>query len=188
MPQLQEIQPTSQLSPITGSKVTQTTAQNFSWRFSCIPPLSTLEQPKEPKLGLKTLWFVSALEEPEEHQHGKFTTIGSPYNIFRCLSCRRFSRRLSFHLSLVTGSKATQTNCTEFQLTLQFHPSPFHSRTAKGTQIRPENTLICLCTRRTGRTQHGKFTIIGSPYNIFRCLSCRRFSRRLSFHLSMVAE
>ena len=98
-------------------------------------------------------------------QHGKFTIIGSPYNIFRCLSSKRFSRRLSFHLSLVAGNT---NNCTEFQLTLQFHPSPFHIRTAKGTQIRPENTLIRLCTRRTRRTQHGKFTIIGSPYTIFR--------------------
>ena len=51
-------------------------------------------------------------------------------------------------------------------------------------------SLLCFrrMFRRIRRTQHGKFIIIGSPYNIFRCLSCRRFSRRLSFLLSLVAK
>ena len=100
----------------------------------------SMNQPLELQLG-----FLRPTDFPHPRsQSNRICTLPETYcgpTHFSHLGGRSFSRRLSFHLS-------SQTRYREL------HPFYMHS------QIHPESTLICLCTRiprRTWRTKHDNF-------------------------------
>ena len=74
-------------------------------------------------------------------------------------------------LSPITGSKATQTNCTEFQLTFQFHPS-FPSYTCTLTTLQASATFT-FCDAQ----QHS----LSNPALKFSCLPACFLSFFFSF-------